>query len=101
MSRNPDLSEDDAAMLVAAHIKSKQPKNYGYYRVGAIRDLGGSHKLRPKMDPKLRVVSGLSRRTGPSSMVQRTRLKLTSFPESLLFPPPGNGKRRDPGNEWL
>ena len=56
VSRNPVLSEDDAAMLVAAHIKSKQPKNYGYYRVGAIRDLGGSHKLTPKMDPKLRVV---------------------------------------------
>lgn len=56
VSRNPDLSEDDAAMLVAAHIKSRQPKNYGYYRVGAIRDLGGSHKLRPKMDPKLRVI---------------------------------------------
>ena len=46
-------------MLVAAHIKSKQPKNYGYYRVGAIRDLGGSHKLTPKMDPKLRVVRSL------------------------------------------
>lgn len=43
-------------MLVAAHIKSKQPKNYGYYRVGAIRNIGGSHKLRPKMDSKLRVV---------------------------------------------
>ena len=57
VSRNPDLSEDDAAMLVAAHIKSKQPKNYGYYRVGAIRNMGGSHKLRPKMDSKLRVVS--------------------------------------------
>ena len=57
VSRNPDLSEDDAAMLVAAHIKSKQPKNYGYYRVGAIRNIGGSHKLRPKMDSKLRVVS--------------------------------------------
>lgn len=60
MSRNPDLSEDDAAMLVAAHIKAKQPKNYGYYRVGAIRDLGGSHKLTPKMDSKLRLVSTLS-----------------------------------------
>lgn len=59
VSRNPDLSENDAAMLAAAHIKSKQPKNYGYYRVGAIRDLGGSHKLTPKMDPKLRVVSNL------------------------------------------
>jgi len=57
VSRNPELSEDDAAKLVAAHIKSKQPKNYGYYRVGAIRDIGGSHKLRPKMDSKLRVVS--------------------------------------------
>lgn len=56
VSRNPDLSEDDAAMLVAAHIKSKQPKNYGYYRVGAIRNIGGSHKLRPKMDSKLRVI---------------------------------------------
>jgi len=56
VSRNPELSEDDAAKLVAAHIKSKQPKNYGYYRVGAIRDIGGSHKLRPKMDSKLRVI---------------------------------------------
>lgn len=56
MSRNPSLSEDDAAVLVAAHIKAKQPKNYGYYRVGAIRDLGGSHKLTPKMDPNLRLV---------------------------------------------
>lgn len=57
VSRNPNLTEDDAAVLVAAHIKSKQPKNYGYYRVGAIRDLGGSHKLTPKMDPQLRLVS--------------------------------------------
>lgn len=56
VSRNPNISEDDAAMLVAAHIKSKQPKNYGYYRVGAIRDLGGSHKLTPKMDPQLRLI---------------------------------------------
>ena len=57
VSRNPNLTEDDAAVLVAAHIKSKQPKNYGYYRVGAIRDLGGSHKLTPNMDPQLRLVS--------------------------------------------
>lgn len=56
MSQIPDISEDDAAKLVAAHIKSKEPKNYGYYRVGAIRDIGGGHKLKPKMDPKLNMV---------------------------------------------
>lgn len=56
VSRNPNLTEDEAAVLVAAHIKSKQPKNYGYYRVGAIRDLGGSHKLTPNMDPQLRLI---------------------------------------------
>ena len=57
MSRNPELSEDDAAKLVAAHIKSKEPKNYGYYRVSSLRSIAGGCKLRPKMDSKLKVVS--------------------------------------------
>ena len=57
VSRNPELSENDAAKLVAAHIKSKEPKNYGYYRVSSLRSIAGGCKLRPKMDSKLKVVS--------------------------------------------
>ena len=35
------------------------------------------------------------------NQIKWTRLLTTSFPGSLLFPPPGAGgrKRRDPGNE--
>ncbi|EDO35472.1 predicted protein, partial [Nematostella vectensis] len=56
VSQIPDITEDDTAKLVAAHIKAKQPKNYGYYRVGAIRNIGGGHKLKPKMDPRLNMI---------------------------------------------
>ncbi|KAK3749975.1 hypothetical protein QZH41_008456 [Actinostola sp. cb2023] len=56
VSQIPEITEDDAAKLVAAHIKSKEPKNYGYYRVSAIRNIGGSHKLKPNMDPRLNMI---------------------------------------------
>ena len=59
MSRNPELSEEDAAKLVAMKIKAKQPKDYGYYRVGALRNFSGGNKLRPKMDGKLKVVGNV------------------------------------------
>ena len=39
-------------------IQARQPKNYGYYRVGAIRGIGGSKKLTPAMNPHLHEVSG-------------------------------------------
>ena len=48
MSKNPELSEDDAAKLIAMHINAKKPKDYGYYRVSSLRDISGGKKLRPK-----------------------------------------------------
>jgi hypothetical protein len=40
-------------------IQAKQPKNYGYYRVGAIRGIGGGKKLTPSMNTQLHEVGNV------------------------------------------
>ena len=57
MTGNPRISEKEAAKLIAMRIEASRTKNYGYYRVGALRNFGGGRKVVPQVDPKLRLVS--------------------------------------------
>ncbi|XP_028395158.1 sodium/calcium exchanger 3-like [Dendronephthya gigantea] len=53
LNQNNQLTEEDQAKLVAMRIQAKTPKNYGYYRVGALRGIGGGKKLTPSMNTHL------------------------------------------------
>lgn len=50
---NPRITEAEAAKLIALRIESTKTKNYGYYRVGALRSFGGGRKVIPHIEPKL------------------------------------------------
>ena len=54
---NPRITEAEAAKLIALRIESTKTKNYGYYRVGALRSFGGGRKVIPHIEPKLQSVS--------------------------------------------
>jgi len=53
ITANPNISEAEAAKLIAIKIEASKKRNYGYYRVGALRQIGGSRKVVPKVTPKL------------------------------------------------
>ena len=57
MTGNPRISEEEAAKLIAMRIESTKTRNYGYYRVGALRSFGGGRKVVPRIEPKLQSVS--------------------------------------------
>ena len=57
MTGNPRISEKEAAKLIALRIESTRTRNYGYYRVGALRSFGGGRKVVPRVEPKLQSVS--------------------------------------------
>jgi hypothetical protein len=59
LSQNSNFTEEEQAKLVAMRIQAKQPKNYGYYRVGAIRGIGGGKKLTPSMNTHLHEVGNV------------------------------------------
>lgn len=50
---NPRISDEEAAKLIAMRIESTKTRNYGYYRVGALRSFGGGRKIVPRIEPKL------------------------------------------------
>ena len=54
---NPRISDEEAAKLIAMRIESAKTKNYGYYRVSALRNFGGGRKVVPHVEPKLQSVS--------------------------------------------
>ncbi len=56
---NPRISDDEAAKLIALRIESTKTRNYGYYRVGALRNVGGARKVVPRIEPKLQTVREL------------------------------------------
>jgi hypothetical protein len=59
LSQNSNFTEEEQAKIVAMRIQARKPKNYGYYRVGALRDIGGGKKLTPPMDAHLHEVNGV------------------------------------------
>lgn len=65
ITANPQLTEEEAAKLIAIKMESTKKKNYGYYRVGALRSIGGGRKVVPNVPDKLKgLVTG-----GPSAKV--------------------------------
>ena len=59
LSQNSNFTEEEQAKIVAMRIQARTPKNYGFYRVGAIRGIGGGKKLTPPMNPQLHEVGVL------------------------------------------
>ena len=55
------ITEDEAAKLIAMKIDASKNRNYGYYRVFALRNIGGSRKPVPKINEKLQGVIFLSK----------------------------------------
>lgn len=56
ITANPNITEEEAAKLIAIKIESSKKKNYGYYRVGALRSFGGGRKVVPRVTPKLQEI---------------------------------------------
>ena len=56
ITSNPQLSEEEAAKLIAIKMEQSKKKNYGYYRVGALRSIGGGRKVGPNVPDKLKPV---------------------------------------------
>jgi len=54
ITSNPALTEDEAAKLIAIKMEQSKKKNYGYYRVGALRSIGGGRKVVPTIPDKLK-----------------------------------------------
>ena len=73
---NPRISEEEAAKLIALRIESTKTKNYGYYRVGALRSFGGGRKVVPYVEPKLQSVSSISN----SKLYGLLKSKINIFP---------------------
>lgn len=57
ITSNPQLTEEEAAKLIAIKMEQSKKKNYGYYRVGALRSIGGGRKVVPNIPDKLKPVS--------------------------------------------
>ncbi|KFM69896.1 Sodium/calcium exchanger 3, partial [Stegodyphus mimosarum] len=57
--KHPALSAEDAACLAAARLVEESEHTRMWYRVGAIRDLTGSKKAKPRLSKKLRKVYNL------------------------------------------
>lgn len=53
VAANPNISEEEAAQLIAIKIEQSKKKNYGHYRVGALRFFGGGKKMVPRVADKL------------------------------------------------
>lgn len=56
ITSNPQLTEDEAAKLIAIKMEQSKKKNYGYYRVGALRSIGGGRKVGPNVPDKLKLI---------------------------------------------
>ena len=56
ITSNPSITEEEAAKLIAIKMESTKRKNYGYYRVGALRSIGGGRKVVPNVPEKLKAV---------------------------------------------
>ncbi|KAG8195667.1 hypothetical protein JTE90_003812 [Oedothorax gibbosus] len=57
--KHPALSAEDAACLAAARLVEESDHTRMWYRIGAIRDLSGSKKSKPRLSKKLQKVYSL------------------------------------------
>ncbi|KAL0275303.1 UNVERIFIED_CONTAM: hypothetical protein PYX00_003196 [Menopon gallinae] len=56
MRKYSGLSHEDAALLAASKIADAEPHSTLHYRIGAVRGLTGSRKLRPRLSVRLQEV---------------------------------------------
>ncbi|XP_065660327.1 sodium/calcium exchanger 3 isoform X2 [Hydra vulgaris] len=56
ITANSRITEDEAAKLIAMKIDANKNKNYGYYRVASLRNIGGGRKPLPKLNEKLQLI---------------------------------------------
>ncbi|XP_012935788.2 sodium/calcium exchanger 2 [Aplysia californica] len=56
MGKRPDLSEEDEARITTAFMAKRIPHNRAWYRINAIRNLTGGHKLVPNVTEKQREI---------------------------------------------
>ena len=54
------MSEEEIAQLAAAKLTEEMPHNRLWYRINAVRTLGGGHKLQPQLSEHLTEVSDLT-----------------------------------------
>ncbi|CAG0922585.1 unnamed protein product, partial [Notodromas monacha] len=54
VKKYPGVSDEDAAILAATKLVESQPKNRGWYRITATRDMTGSRKTQPQVSMKLK-----------------------------------------------
>jgi len=50
---HPNLTEEEIAQLAAAKLTEEMPHNRLWYRINAVRTLGGGHKLQPQLSEHL------------------------------------------------
>jgi len=50
---HPNLTEEEIAQLAAAKLTEEMPHNRLWYRINAVRTLGGGHKLQPQLSDHL------------------------------------------------
>ena len=48
-----DLAEDDIATLATARLAEEQPRDRMWYRINAVKVLGGKSKLQPTVNARL------------------------------------------------
>lgn len=51
-----DLTEDDIATLATARLAEEQPRDRMWYRINAVKVLGGKSKLQPTVNARLATV---------------------------------------------
>jgi len=52
-----DLTEEDIATLATARLAEEQPRDRMWYRINAVKVLGGKSKLQPTVNARLSTVS--------------------------------------------
>ena len=52
-----DLTEEDIAALATARLAEEQPRDRMWYRINAVKVLGGKSKLQPTVNARLATVS--------------------------------------------
>jgi len=56
IASNPNISDEEAAKLIAMRIHRSKRQSYGRYRVGALRNVMGGRKIEPVVDEKLQAI---------------------------------------------